>query len=795
MKFKWGSIMDKKQAIIAAAALAGTTVIGVQTAQADTTDQPVQSQAAAQTVTLDKVAAQTKIDDAQQALTDSQGKLAQAKEAADQATTDEKQAQSNVDNAQQAVDDAQAKTISDSVTQGEIDKQQQIVADQQAVADAKRNAVDQAQTAEKARQVDVDQAKQTASAAEQAVSAAQAKVDQLQEIVDGKADVNRLEVEAKKTAADLANAKQILDQTQHELAAAQKAVEAAQKDYDNKQAADQELAQKMIPLQQQIDQLKAQIQRIYKQIGPDNAIVLPNMYLNMGMWDELSSVTEAGMALNYYQHNPQDKNIKVDPRVLTPEQQAELTVWAAKIINTLRAIDPASGAAGVEVTDSSLQMAMTVAANPKNTSSYDRAVGGTIHFFEALATGEISDQVTNMDALKEAVYNAMLKMVFADSAEHWNRTQQLVGKKIADFATQTGMPKDLFGLAIDQNGVMHFIDYTPAGNDSGQHYNTGSRVVNLAQKVQDADGMIDYINDQELATLQKDKEKTTQALKDAQTALQTAQQTVQTKEAQVNNLIDVTNQLQGKLLQVQADLRQAQEAAAHATKDPAKVAELEQAKADLQTKETAAADAQRVLDEKLAALKAAQDATRNAISEATVAQQTADEAAAQLQALKDQQVAAQTAAQALIQAQAALQKAQDSLATAKEKQAVAQAAYQAAQAEVTKNQAALAAAQAALAKIEAREQAEQVIKQAQEKAAQAKHEQEALQKSNLTRDHNRHLQAVAGQVKANASQAVNQTLPQTGDVDSNLTLAGVLALSMIGLLGLTGTSRKLKQFK
>ena len=42
MKFKWGSIMDKKQAIIAAAALAGTTVIGVQTAQADTDDQPVQ---------------------------------------------------------------------------------------------------------------------------------------------------------------------------------------------------------------------------------------------------------------------------------------------------------------------------------------------------------------------------------------------------------------------------------------------------------------------------------------------------------------------------------------------------------------------------------------------------------------------------------------------------------------------------------------------------------------------------------------------------------------------------------
>lgn len=34
--------MDKKQAIIAAAALAGTTVIGVQTAQADTADQPVQ---------------------------------------------------------------------------------------------------------------------------------------------------------------------------------------------------------------------------------------------------------------------------------------------------------------------------------------------------------------------------------------------------------------------------------------------------------------------------------------------------------------------------------------------------------------------------------------------------------------------------------------------------------------------------------------------------------------------------------------------------------------------------------
>lgn len=787
--------MDKKQAIIAAAALAGTTVLGVQTAQADTTDQPMQSQVSAQSAALDKATAQTNVDNAQRALTDSQGKLAQTKEAADQATADVKQAQDNVDHTQQTVNDAQAKTVSDSVTQDEIDKQQQVVADQQAAEDAKRATVDQTQSAERARQTDVDQAKKTANAAEQAVSDAQAKVDQLQEIVDGKADVNRLTVEAKETAAALSNAKQVLAQAQNELTAAQKAVEAAQKDYSDKQAADQELARKMEPLQQQIDQLKAQIQRLYKQIGPDNAIVLPNMYLNMGMWDELSFVTEAGMALNYYQHNPQDKNIKVNPRALTPEQQAELTVWAAKIINTLRAIDPASGAAGVEVTDSSLQMAATVAANSKNSSSSDQVVGGTIHFFEALASGEISDRVTNMDALKEAVYNAMLKMVFADSAEHWNRTQQLVGKKIADFATQTGMPKDLFGLAIDQNGVMHFIDYTPAGNDSGQHYNTGSSVVDLAQKVQDADSMIDYINDQGLATLQKDKEKTAQALKDAQTALQTAQQTVQTKEAQVNNLIDVTNQLQGKLIQVQADLRQAQEAAAHATKDPAKVAELEQAKIDLQTKETAAADAQRVMDEKLVALKAAQDATRNAISEATAAQQTADEAAAQLQALKDQQVAAQTAAQALVQAQAALQKAQDSLVAAKEKQEVAQAAYQAAQAEVAKNQAALAAAQAALAKIEARQQAEQAIKQAQEKTAQAKHEQETLQKSDLTREHSHHLQVAVDQVKANASQAVNHALPQTGDDDSNLTLAGALALSMVGLLGLTGTSRKLKQFK
>lgn len=793
--------MDKKQAIIAAAALAGTTVIGVQTAQADTTDQPVQSQAAAQTVTLDKVAAQTKIDDAQQALTDSQGKLAQAKEAADQATTDEKQAQSNVDNAQQAVDDAQAKMISDSVTQGEIDKQQQIVADQQAVADAKRNAVDQAQTAEKARQVDVDQAKQTVSAAEQVVSATQAKVDQLQEIVDGKADVNRLEVEAKKTAADLANAKQVLNQTQHELAAAQKAVEAARKDYGNKQAADQELAQKIAEIQQRIDALRAQIPQLYAQLGTENAIVLPNAYLNVGIWDELTGVTDAGMALNHYHHNPQDQKVTVNPRALTPEQQKELTIWAAQIINALREFNAPSGPQ-VEVTANSLQMAATVAKNAKIANDQvalnlgKQAVGGTVNLYEALAVGKITDQITNMDALKEAVYNAMLEMTFADSAEHWTRAQQLIGWNLANLATQDGMPRDLFGLAIDSNGVMHFIDYTPV-KDSSHEYDAvaKSAVTALGNEIQMVDSNAEQIQYEELKEPQEAKVKTTQALKDAQTALQTAQQTVQTKEAQVNNLIDVTNQLQGKLLQVQADLRQAQEAAAHATKDPAKVAELEQAKADLQTKETAAADAQRVLDEKLAALKAAQDATRNAISEATVAQQTADEAAAQLQALKDQQVAAQTAAQALIQAQAALQKAQDSLATAKEKQAVAQAAYQAAQAEVTKNQAALAAAQAALAKIEAREQAEQVIKQAQEKAAQAKHEQEALQKSNLTRDHNRHLQAVAGQVKANASQAVNQTLPQTGDVDSNLTLAGVLALSMMGLLGLTGTSRKLKQFK
>lgn len=100
-----------------------------------------------------------------------------------------------------------------------------------------------------------------------------------------------------------------------------------------------------------------------------------------------------------------------------------------------------------------------------------------------------------------------------------------------------------------------------------------------------------------------------------------------------------------------------------------------------------------------------------------------------------------------------------------------------------------------MAKIEAREQAEQAIKQAQEKAAQAKHEQEAIQKSNLTRDHNRHLQVGVGQAKANASQAVKHTLPQTGDVDSNLTLVGALALSMVGLLGLTGSSRKFKLFK
>lgn len=181
--------MDKKQLMLASAALAAVLLTGAQTASADeikngsdsvgqstdSVDQLAKAQQQVQTAQNNVEQAQTSVNSVQNALSSAQAVQSQAQQTVDQAQVDANTAQSAVNEAQTAVDAGKAQA--DQKAQDTTAIKQRVVADQ-ATADSAQGAVNAAQIALNGVASQEDQ--KAISSAEQATSQAQASVDQAQ---------------------------------------------------------------------------------------------------------------------------------------------------------------------------------------------------------------------------------------------------------------------------------------------------------------------------------------------------------------------------------------------------------------------------------------------------------------------------------------------------------------------------------------------------------------------------------------------------------------------------------------
>ena len=515
--------MEKKR-IIVAGAVASAMLVGVNTVKADNVSAtPTTDTNNVGTVTQDttKADAQKAVDQAQAAKDSAQAQATSAKDSLDSAKAQEEAAQTTVDTAQDKVADAEK--VKAEATPEAIDQtKKDITKAESAVTDAQANQTTQEQTVAD-KQADVTKAQDAVNQAQADVNQPQAGVNQAQDAVnqaqanlDG-TNVEQVTNDAKQAQAtvdqdkqDLAQANnEVIDATNkvadanNEVSQAQTNVNTAQKAVNDAQAAVNTATNKLNDAKTQAAnqaQVVKQAQNAYdsakQAVDNFNTIVLPDGYSITYSNDEAYEVTKndyQGMLINKYKHNDADKLVKVNPAHLTDEQQKELTLWVAGLLNPIRkgfTIKYSDGTTKeIEsfetVTDKSLEYARNVAkyydANAVNgeinwdhdENALDKAEkelnNGLMH---SESIGMIDSTITDMDSLKEQIYNNILSMLFNDAGSNEGHAAQLLGyypETEINGVTLSSAAKDYFGMSISSSPIkgwewgnyimLHFENY------------------------------------------------------------------------------------------------------------------------------------------------------------------------------------------------------------------------------------------------------------------------------------------------------------------------------------------------
>ena len=454
-----------------------------------------------------------------------------------------------------------------------------------------------------------------------------------------------------------------------------------------------------------------------------NTIVLPDGY------QESDEAAYSGLNINHYKDNETDKQITVDPLHLTAEQQKELTIWIAGILNSAH---KQLGFNNMNVVDdNSLKFAQVVADNYWDKFDHDisaldkaaEAVGGVQFRSESIGQGYIPTGVTNMNDLKRGIYNCMLDMIFNDAASGWGHAQQLLGIDLASF----GDPAENFlGFSIDKNGILHFENYTPRYIDSSERYNIPNDTSALQKQLENAQSDL-QTKQAAFETATSNNNNAQNTLASAKTNAQNASQDLATKQAtldkantNLNNAQQALKAAQTKLANDQELAKNAQEALDNLSADlktkqanyDNAVKALNDAKADLQAKQTVLANAKAENDKAQQALASAKTALEQAQTtlnadkanvtnlEAKLVQARSDVDKATAKLINDQD-AAQAAKEALANLNADVKTKQVNLDKAKVELADKQAALKNAQTELAAKQAVQADAQKALEKAQA----------------------------------------------------------------------------------------------
>ena len=483
--------------------------------------------------------------------------------------------------------------------------------------------------------------------------------------------------------------------------------------------------------QSKTQQLNDQLQSVNTITVPDGYYEALKNYIDYdGRSDWNSSVAkqlskkvyqyrDAGYSENQYKHNKTEENESVDYNNLTTDQQKELSLFAADLINQIR---QQVGTDQVKVTPNSIAFGNKIIKEGYNDPSWDvfgshmtNGQGHNIPYFNSLnmgvaenAGGSLASWHYNdngqlvknsiapqtMDSLKETIYNTIRGMMFADGNSGWGHAANF-----ADYGTVVSNPT--LGFGFDKYGYTHFdiLNADLSNHLSDNPYTIPSNSELIAE-------YNNAKNDQAAKQSAFDSAKSTndtaqKALSDAKADKQVEDNNVASAQANLtkaeSTLSDTSNGLtnaQNALVQAQAVQASAQQAVDNLSADlKTKQAAVNKASQELNAAKTALSDAQSNLNAKQSSVKNATEALNQAKQAVAAAQQAIDNANAKARQVKNTLEQAKKNTQT---AQNALQTAKDQLTTDQKTQANAQKAVDNFNADQATKQAAVNKAQQTL---------------------------------------------------------------------------------------------------
>lgn len=731
----------KRAATITAATAAAVTAGAMSTnVHADTVANNNQPQSAQQT--NDQATKQAAVKNAQEAVNQDTQKQAQAQtdvnnaqskaDQASQAQADAQQkadqAQSNVNNAQKAVDNANAtlKNAGQAPSQAEIDQAQTDANHAAAKAGQAQDAVNQAQAKVSDAQKKADQANQTVKDDQSAIADLNTPVDpDAVPNAQAKVDADHTAIDSQNT--DIDHAQTDVNNAQTKAKQAKSAHDQAVADQANKQSADKNAqdqantaAKNLKDAQDALDALNQQDPVV------ENHLIVSDEYVNaFKAWEDAvksgkqADIDKADKALalagvhnnklNHFQHSASDAAISVDWQNLTEEQRQELSIFAANLINDVRA---AFNMPKTSVSPASVKMAQDI-VNEYNAKNWDifgehmtdgqdhdtndinayadahnwmiseNAYGGLESWVIDNGFHKNPIQAQTMDSLKENIYEGMKGFMFGDEGSAFGHAENAIGTwNPNDHTKFTGVAYDKYGYlhvneAIVSDPQHAFWDPSKILDDptadaaraalKKDAYDLQPSANKLAAQKKAAQ---DRVNSASTANDQAQK-----ALTDANNALKSANDQV-TKtandQAKANDALTAAQKslsdAQAKLTDLQAQLANDEQVLATAKAKAEDAAHKAAKKSELQDKLTkdqkAAQDAQDALTNAQDQLASAKDAQTKAANKLAQLKQTASAVKNAQKALNDAQAKLSTDQADLNKAQATLKKAKADAKTA-----------------------------------------------------------------------------------------------------------------------------------
>uniref|UniRef100_UPI0026F0BBA7 SEC10/PgrA surface exclusion domain-containing protein n=1 Tax=Limosilactobacillus coleohominis TaxID=181675 RepID=UPI0026F0BBA7 len=628
-----------------------------------------------------------KINEAQQKVNDQQNKITKDQKGIDQANQDVTSATNAVSKANQDVTDAQ----------NTVDHQTEAVKDAQTNLSNAQDILNNSNSGKA--QKDYDDATKV-------VNDDQQKVNDQQSVVNN--------AQSAKTSADqaLSDAKEAQSNAQSNFNSKSDDATTAQINYNNAQSATKEA-------QSKVDQINDELASV-------NTITLPSGYkeayeayenaiINHASNDELkrlskniTSIGKAGLQNNAYKDQKDDESITVNYSNLTTDQKKALSIFAATLVNQ---INSQMGTNSVSVTSLSVENASNVVKQAYNDPSWDafgehmidgkghnndalqkiadQGIGNAENIAGSLENWGINDDGSfyklpidgnlTMNDLKRAIYNDILRMMFADAGSGWGHATNFIESD----KYQLTRGNITLGVDYDKYGYSHF-ELSQGTNQN--HLSDNAYILpsteNLVNELATAkNNLVDKQNEETQAKTANDSAQV--ALSNAKSALDganakvtNAQNQADTANEKLNNATTVLNNLEDQL-----------------TSDTNKQASAKQTldlyKADLATKQANVEAAQTKVQTEEAALKEANDTLSNKKQALTAAQNNLND---KQKAVTDAKKQLDDDKNALLSLQSALADLQNSPKVLAEKQADLtnkQAALQAAQTKVQTEQAAL----------------------------------------------------------------------------------------------------------